>query len=205
MSNVAQEEEQQIGSDTDSDVTPTATTAAAHKADLEYSEGGEGVAGVLLETAESRRPAAPALSLRPGLQNDALLLTTVAARETPESSTIEHPKVDQSNGGDDDNERESTAKHLLPPLPSSSSTSSSYKPPKRAPVNKSARIGSLQTIFTDSQKIAYVGLCYLSLHLHKSSRLANKTQIKARRSFDEWAKMLMEKLYAYIGVSLEGE
>lgn len=67
--------------------------------------------------------------------------------------------------------------------------------------SKSERIGSLQNIFTDSQKIAYVGLCYLIMHKYKQALGKNK---KAVKSYTAWSDMLMLKMYTYINIVEEG-
>ncbi|KAJ3088414.1 hypothetical protein HK102_008808 [Quaeritorhiza haematococci] len=75
----------------------------------------------------------------------------------------------------------------------------SYKPPVARPLTKSEKIGALQSIFTEKQKIAYVGLCYLSVVAYEKSRL--KGFKKAKKSFEQWCDQFMTKLYIYLDLS----
>jgi hypothetical protein len=65
--------------------------------------------------------------------------------------------------------------------------------------SKSQTLSQIQSIFNDSQKIAYVGLCYLSISDFKSKML--KDQKKASASYDKWSTAFMEKLYVYLDLS----
>ena len=61
--------------------------------------------------------------------------------------------------------------------------SSSYTP------SKSQTLSQIQSVFNDSQKIAYVGLCYLSICSHRKNRLVGSKH--AMESFDNWSKKIM--------------
>lgn len=82
-------------------------------------------------------------------------------------------------------------------------TTRTMKANRPQPVTKSKKIGQIQNIFTESQKIAYVGLCYLSIVHFRSTRLHGMK--KAMQAYDEWAKKFMERLYIYLDVLDEGE
>lgn len=56
-------------------------------------------------------------------------------------------------------------------------------------LTKSQTISQMQSVFNDSQKIAYVGLCYLSIYIHRKKRLENAKN--AVSSFDKWSKTIM--------------
>ncbi|KAJ3254351.1 hypothetical protein HK103_007233 [Boothiomyces macroporosus] len=62
--------------------------------------------------------------------------------------------------------------------------------------SKSQSLSDIQQVFTDPQKIAYVGLCYLSIFNYKKQRLEGFKQ--AKNSYDKWAEKFMEKLYVYL-------
>ncbi|KAL5038752.1 hypothetical protein RTP6_006015 [Batrachochytrium dendrobatidis] len=62
--------------------------------------------------------------------------------------------------------------------------------------SKSQTISNIQSVFTDTQKIAYVGLCYLCISFFRKSRLANFK--KAAAAYDVWSDQFMEKLYVYL-------
>lgn len=70
------------------------------------------------------------------------------------------------------------------------------------PVTKSQKISHIQNIFTESQKIAYVGLCYLSVVHNKKSDI--KSMKKANESYSQWAESFMEKLYVFLDIKDEG-
>ncbi|KAI8927916.1 hypothetical protein BC831DRAFT_152320 [Entophlyctis helioformis] len=64
----------------------------------------------------------------------------------------------------------------------------------RAPfTSKSQTISNIQNVFTDTQKIAYVGLCYLCIAHIRKTRLEKFK--KAAAAYDKWAEQFMEKLY----------
>jgi hypothetical protein len=67
--------------------------------------------------------------------------------------------------------------------------------------SKSHTLSSIQDLFTDSQKIAYVGLCYLSIADYKKKLEPYK---KALQSFEKWAEIFMEKLYVYLDLLPQG-
>ncbi|KAJ3274251.1 hypothetical protein HDV01_003324 [Terramyces sp. JEL0728] len=68
--------------------------------------------------------------------------------------------------------------------------------------SKSQSLNEIQRVFTDSQKIAYVGLCYLSIYNYKRQRLEGFK--KAKSSYDKWSEKFMEKLYIYLELVPEG-
>jgi hypothetical protein len=68
--------------------------------------------------------------------------------------------------------------------------------------SKSHTLSSIQNLFTDSQKIAYVGLCYLSIANFKKTRL--EPHKKALQSYDKWSEIFMEKLYVYLELVPQG-
>lgn len=71
-------------------------------------------------------------------------------------------------------------------------------------LSKSQKIGSLQTVFTESQKVAYVGLCYLIGVEHKVGKLIQLKSKKALSSYEKWLDKCMEKLFVYLDFSDEG-
>ncbi|KAJ3047245.1 hypothetical protein HK097_000101, partial [Rhizophlyctis rosea] len=77
-------------------------------------------------------------------------------------------------------------------------TSRTLRANRPQPVTKSRKIANIQNVFTESQKIAYVGLCYLSIMHFRSTRLQGMK--KATQAYDEWAKQFMERLYIYLDV-----
>ncbi|KAJ3045078.1 hypothetical protein HDV00_011803 [Rhizophlyctis rosea] len=77
-------------------------------------------------------------------------------------------------------------------------TTRTLKANRPQPVTKSKKIGQMQNVFTESQKIAYVGLCYLSIVHFRATRLNGMK--KATQAYDEWAKKFMERLYVYLDV-----
>jgi hypothetical protein len=66
--------------------------------------------------------------------------------------------------------------------------------------SKSKTISHFQDIFNDSQKIAYVGLCYLTIHNHQKTI---KDLKKSHQSYTKWSTELMEKLYIYLDLPIE--
>lgn len=68
--------------------------------------------------------------------------------------------------------------------------------------NKSQTLSNIQNVFTDSQKIAYVGLCYLAMNEAKN-RL--KDRKNAFDSCEKWIQIFMEKLYIYLDLTPEGK
>ena len=67
--------------------------------------------------------------------------------------------------------------------------------------NKSQTLSNIQNIFSDAQKIAYVGLCFLAMNEAKS-RLKSKSAIE---NFEKWIQIFMEKLYVYLDLNPEGK
>nr|KAJ3421114.1 hypothetical protein HK105_004453 [Polyrhizophydium stewartii] len=66
----------------------------------------------------------------------------------------------------------------------------------RPVTSKSQTISNIQSVFTDTQKIAYVGLCYLCISHFRKNRLENFK--KAAAAYDRWSQQFMEKLYVYL-------
>lgn len=71
------------------------------------------------------------------------------------------------------------------------------------PMTKSQKIVSLQNTFTESQKIAYVGLCYLICTRFKHTRLLPLKNKKAMTSYEKWLDTFMENLYTYLDFAHE--
>ncbi|KAJ3415175.1 hypothetical protein HDV05_005455 [Chytridiales sp. JEL 0842] len=69
-------------------------------------------------------------------------------------------------------------------------------------VTKSAKLSSIQNLFTDSQKMAYIGLCYLSIVEYRQ-RLKDPLQIASLKAYNDWANSFMQRLYTSINVSEE--
>jgi hypothetical protein len=69
-------------------------------------------------------------------------------------------------------------------------------------ITKSAKLSNIQSLFNDSQKMAYIGLCYLSIVQYRN-RLTAKEQKSSLKAFNGWADIFMERLYASINVSKE--
>ncbi|KAH6587874.1 hypothetical protein BASA50_011066 [Batrachochytrium salamandrivorans] len=61
---------------------------------------------------------------------------------------------------------------------------------------KSQTISNIQSVFTDTQKIAYVGLCYLCISQFRKVRLEKLK--RAAAAYDVWSAQFMEKLYVYL-------
>ncbi|KAI8907984.1 hypothetical protein EDD86DRAFT_208654 [Gorgonomyces haynaldii] len=79
---------------------------------------------------------------------------------------------------------------------SSSSSSVGLKKSGSRPISKSQTINSIQNVFTDSQKIAYVSLVYLLI----STKQKQLPLTKAQQSYQEWSQRFMEKLYVYLDI-----
>jgi hypothetical protein len=56
-------------------------------------------------------------------------------------------------------------------------------------VTKSRTLSDIQNVFTDPQKIAYVGLCYVAMLAYKNNQLGERK--KAIDSYDKWSHSLM--------------
>jgi hypothetical protein len=67
--------------------------------------------------------------------------------------------------------------------------------------SQSQTLTEIQNVFTDSQKIAYVGLCSLSIQDMKK-RL--EPLQKAHLSYVKWSQIFMEKLYVYLDIIAQG-
>ena len=72
----------------------------------------------------------------------------------------------------------------------------------------SQAIGSIQKMFTESQLIGYVGLCYISImDFKKNNFIDSKTKKpikKAVNSYNEWSELIIKKLFTYLNFPLEG-
>lgn len=80
------------------------------------------------------------------------------------------------------------------------STSSSPRSlSQRISTSKSQTLSSIQNIFSDSEKIAYVSLCHLILTEYDPKRLE-----KGIASFKTWKDAFMLKLFIYLDISDEG-
>jgi hypothetical protein len=66
------------------------------------------------------------------------------------------------------------------------------------------RIQETKDVFTETQKVAYVSLCYLT-SLEVVHDLEGKDFAMARMSADNWQRKLMRMLYAHMDISAEGE
>ncbi|KAI8816704.1 uncharacterized protein EV422DRAFT_276057 [Fimicolochytrium jonesii] len=73
--------------------------------------------------------------------------------------------------------------------------------PSQRVITKSQKISSIQNVFSESQKIAYVGLCYLSVVHHPKADV--KGLKKANDSYSTWADHFMEKLYVFLDIKSE--
>ncbi|KAJ2999885.1 hypothetical protein HDV02_001404 [Globomyces sp. JEL0801] len=72
------------------------------------------------------------------------------------------------------------------------------KQPDNHLISKSQTLSEIQKVFSDSQKIAYVGLCYLSIVDFKKNRLNGQIFKKSLASFEKWSTHFMEHLYVYL-------
>ena len=92
----------------------------------------------------------------------------------------------------------------LPPTqtinPAVNTVNQPIKPDSYQTASKSHTIANIQNVFSDSQKVAYVGLCYLFVSQMRKRVLKLK---KASMAFDKWAESFMEKLYIYLEISTE--
>ena len=78
-------------------------------------------------------------------------------------------------------------------------TERSYTPINDStPTTQSQTLSSIQNVFDDSQKIAYVGLCYIIMFQYKKQRLGKFR--KALSSFEKWSVEFMEKIFVYLDV-----
>lgn len=77
--------------------------------------------------------------------------------------------------------------------------------------NRSQTITNYQNMFTESQKVAYVCMCTLSISQYQTDRLThdakkftkdNITQRNAMNSFKGWADAFKDKLYIYLDISV---
>ncbi|KAI9007167.1 hypothetical protein BC832DRAFT_433011 [Gaertneriomyces semiglobifer] len=83
----------------------------------------------------------------------------------------------------------------------STATSRALQANRPPPLTKSQKISSIQSIFTEHQKIAYVGLCYLSVVHLKGKDV--KSMKKCNESFKIWSEKFMERLFLYLDISTE--
>ncbi|KAJ1558417.1 hypothetical protein HK096_001038, partial [Nowakowskiella sp. JEL0078] len=77
--------------------------------------------------------------------------------------------------------------------------------PKRY-LSKSQKIASIQNVFSESQKLAYSGLCYLGVIQYKKQRLnpifsAGGNGKQVIEAYDKWAKAFFTKLFVYLEVT----
>jgi len=79
------------------------------------------------------------------------------------------------------------------------SKSNKNDPPKVRPISKSQKINSLQNVFTEQQKIAYVGLVHLASVWVLNERL--KGLDHAKKEYEKWIGRTMDRLYLYLEVS----
>lgn len=74
----------------------------------------------------------------------------------------------------------------------------------RRPITKSQKLLQVQNLFTESQKIAYVGLCYLSIMHYMRQKLA-KGKIKqfkhAYEAYTAWSNTFLQRIYLYIDIN----
>lgn len=70
------------------------------------------------------------------------------------------------------------------------------------PVSKSQKMSAVQSIFTDQQKIAYIGLSYLSImHIRQERFIGDsKATRRALASYDRWSKKFMDTIYIYLDI-----
>ncbi|KAJ3395267.1 hypothetical protein HDU84_000034 [Entophlyctis sp. JEL0112] len=72
-------------------------------------------------------------------------------------------------------------------------------------ITKSHQLNHIQSIFNDSQKIAYVGLCYLEIHSQRERREraagAPGVSKTASAAYEAWAARFMQMLYAFLDVN----
>lgn len=68
-----------------------------------------------------------------------------------------------------------------------------------ATLSQSQTIHNIQNVFNETQKIAYVGLCYTLLYNYKKTRF-RPFQKKALASFERWSLDFMEKMFVYMDV-----
>jgi len=73
----------------------------------------------------------------------------------------------------------------------------------------SQAIGSIQKMFTESQLIGYVGLCYISIMDFKKNNFIDSTtkkpMKKAVNSYNEWSDLIIKKLFTYLNFPSEGK
>eukprot|EP00833_Pecoramyces_ruminatium_P018846 jgi/Orpsp1_1/1192878/evm.model.d7180000096600.1 len=71
----------------------------------------------------------------------------------------------------------------------------------------SQAIGSIQKMFTESQLIGYVGLCYISIMDFKKNNFidssSKKPMKKALNSYNEWSDLIIKKLFTYLNFPVE--
>ncbi|KAJ3400020.1 hypothetical protein HDU80_007351 [Chytriomyces hyalinus] len=121
----------------------------------------------------------------------------------PNDVAIPHAKPPgyDTNEHDEDSETQSNLENGLDGFDKPLGANNHAKAPI---ITKSHQLSHMQSIFSDSQKMAYVGLCVLLVtqmrtrHQNEQSR----TRIPLK-SFNAWADHFMNMLYAFVDVSME--
>lgn len=78
----------------------------------------------------------------------------------------------------------------------------------KAQISKSQKLSQVQSAFTEAQKIAYVGICYLVISNYKATRLGNgkvKSLRKALEAYVDWASLFLDRLFLYLDVTEAGK
>ncbi|KAJ1562442.1 hypothetical protein HK096_009742, partial [Nowakowskiella sp. JEL0078] len=73
-------------------------------------------------------------------------------------------------------------------------------------LSKSQKIATIQNVFSESQKLAYSGLCYLGVIQYKKQRLnpifsSGGNGKRVIEAYDKWAKAFFTKLFVYLEVT----
>jgi hypothetical protein len=67
-------------------------------------------------------------------------------------------------------------------------------------------LSEIQGLFNESQKIAYVGLCYTLIYNYKRSRFTSKNADKrALVQYEKWSLEYMEKIFVYLEFTTKGK
>jgi hypothetical protein len=67
-------------------------------------------------------------------------------------------------------------------------------------------LSEIQGLFNESQKIAYVGLCYALIYNFKKSRFASTIADKrALVQYEKWSLEYMEKIFVYLEFTTKGK
>ncbi|KAI8611927.1 hypothetical protein BC830DRAFT_616322 [Chytriomyces sp. MP71] len=148
--------------------------------------------------------------------NTATALTSKAESESLSvQSAVQAPGYDFGVGDDEDDGSGSQHSVSVAEAPSSSPLEVTKEREQRQPViTKSHQLNHITSIFNDSQKIAYVGLCYLIItsmraryqrNVDLSAQSYSKTpNVKSTlAAFSAWSEHFMNMLYAFVDVSNE--